>query len=96
MRFLPIGVPYHSSYLQGCTEALLRPIEEGGIGTEELAWWESHKQTLGCSVYHTETGIDLRTEKKALLESLADQIFTSPIQWTTACSFPDDTTHIIE
>lgn len=96
MRFLPIGVPYHSNYLEGCTAHLLRTTEEGGIGEEEVSWWNEHKQSLGCPVFHTETGIDLRSESKGLLESLADQIFTSPIKWTTACAFSDDTTHIIE
>ncbi|PLW58664.1 hypothetical protein PCANC_00138 [Puccinia coronata f. sp. avenae] len=50
---------------------------------------------LGCSVFNTETGDDMRTEKKGYLESLADEIFTRPIKWTQACVFPEDTTHII-
>lgn len=96
MRFLPIGVPYHSHHLQGCTELLMRSVDEGGVGQDEVDWWESHKSTLGCPVYNTETGIDLRSERRRLIETLADQIFTSPIHWTKACAFPEDTTHIID
>ncbi|KAH9810339.1 hypothetical protein DFH28DRAFT_903061 [Melampsora americana] len=96
MRFLPIGVPYHSNYLEGCTTELLKPIEEGGISPDEVSWWNSHKATLGCPVFNTETGADIRSESKDLLKSLADQIFTSPIRWKEACSFSDDTTHIVD
>lgn len=96
MRFLPIGVPYHSHHLKGCTSRMMRPVAEGGIGQDEQAWWEAHKATLGCPVFNTETGDDMRTETKGFLETLADQIFTSPIKWTRACAFPEDTTHIID
>ncbi|KNE99818.1 hypothetical protein PSTG_06906 [Puccinia striiformis f. sp. tritici PST-78] len=96
MRFLPIGVPYHSHHLEGCTSKMMSSIEEGGIGEEEQAWWESHKATLICPVFNTETGQDLRNEKNGFLKTLADQIFTSPIKWTSACAFPEDTTHIID
>ncbi|KAI7949825.1 hypothetical protein MJO28_008646 [Puccinia striiformis f. sp. tritici] len=96
MRFLPIRVPYHSHHLEGCTSKMMSSIEEGGIGEEEQAWWESHKTTLICPVFNTETGQDLRNEKNGFLKTLADQIFTSPIKWTSACAFPEDTTHIID
>lgn len=96
MRFLPIGVPYHSNYLEGCTADLLKPVEEGGISPDEVSWWNSHKKTLGCPVFNTETGADLRSESKDLLKSLADQIFTSPIRWKEACAFSNDTTHIVD
>ncbi|PLW22785.1 hypothetical protein PCANC_25950 [Puccinia coronata f. sp. avenae] len=96
MRFLPIGVPYHSHHLQGCTSRMMRPAADGGIGQEEQAWWEAHKASLGCPVFNTETGDDMRAQEKGFLEALADQIFTSPIKWTRACAFPEDTTHIID
>ncbi|KAI9602965.1 hypothetical protein H4Q26_002273 [Puccinia striiformis f. sp. tritici PST-130] len=38
----------------------MQPVTEGGIGIEEQAWWEAHKSSLGCPVFHTETGADLR------------------------------------
>ncbi|KAA1095716.1 beta subunit of fatty acid synthetase [Puccinia graminis f. sp. tritici] len=72
------------------------PVEEGGVGEEERAWWEAHKARLSCPVFNTENGVDMRVEHKDLLSSLADLIFTSPIHWTKACAFPDDTTHIID
>ncbi|OAV94208.1 hypothetical protein PTTG_27068 [Puccinia triticina 1-1 BBBD Race 1] len=98
MRFLPIGVPYHSHHLEGCTARMLGAAEAGGIGAAECAWWEAHKATLGVPVFNTETGADMRAEQdgKGFLETLADQIFTSPIMWTKACAFPEDTTHIID
>ncbi|KAA1072708.1 beta subunit of fatty acid synthetase [Puccinia graminis f. sp. tritici] len=96
MRFLPIGVPYHSAHLEGCTARLMGPVEEGGVGEEERAWWEAHKARLSCPVFNTENGVDMRVEHSDLLSSLADLIFTSPIHWTKACAFPDDTTHIID
>ncbi|PLW42844.1 hypothetical protein PCANC_06854 [Puccinia coronata f. sp. avenae] len=96
MRFLPIAVPFHSHHLQGCTSRMMCPVADGGVGQEEQAWWEAHKASLGCSVFNTETGDDMRAEKRGFLESLADQIFTRPIKWTQACAFPDDTTHIID
>ncbi|MBW0510837.1 hypothetical protein O181_050552 [Austropuccinia psidii MF-1] len=96
MRFLPIGVPYHSHHLAGCTSLLMRPSELGGLAGQEIAWWETHKKTLACPVYHAGTGEDLRSESKGLLESLADQIFTSPIKWTLACAFPKNPTHVID
>ncbi|KAA1103250.1 beta subunit of fatty acid synthetase [Puccinia graminis f. sp. tritici] len=96
MRFLPIGVPYHSHHLEGCTVRMMSSVEEGGIGEAERVWWEAHKATLSCPVFNTETGTDMRSESKDFLETLADQIFTSPIKWTKACAFPEDTTHIID
>ena len=100
MRFLPIGVPYHSRYLSGYTSLLMRPASEGGLAGSEQEWWESHRRSMSVPVYNTETGDDVRgdhaTGGKGLMESLADQIFTSPIRWVKACSFPEDTTHIIE
>ncbi|CAH7674047.1 hypothetical protein BY996DRAFT_7786525 [Phakopsora pachyrhizi] len=96
MRFLPIGVPYHSNHLQGCTSLMMRALDQGGIGEAEKDWWETHKKSLGCAVFHTETGADLRSEKKGLLESFADQIFTSPIQWSRACNFAEDVSHVVD
>jgi fatty acid synthase subunit alpha len=46
VRFLVVGVPYHSHYLDGATEKVLADLGE------EL--WETKE--LGIAVYHTETG----------------------------------------
>lgn len=96
MRFLPVGVPYHSHHLQGCTSRMMRSVGEGGVGQDEKVWWEAHKSTIGCPVFNNDTGVDLKLEKETLIESLANQIFTNPINWTSACAFPHDTTHIID
>lgn len=97
MRFLPIGVPYHSRYLAGCTSLLMRPTSEGGLAGAEEQWWDAHQRSMTVPVYNTETGEDLRqAEGKGLMQSLADQIFTSPIRWVKACTFPEDTTHTVD
>lgn len=48
VRFLVVGVPYHSEYLRGMTEKMF----EEDLASEEL--WT--KEDLGMAVYHTETG----------------------------------------
>ncbi|KAH9923242.1 uncharacterized protein B0H18DRAFT_1120509 [Fomitopsis serialis] len=52
VRFLVVGVLYHSEYLRGMTEKLF----EEDLGGEEL--WT--KEDLGMAVYHTETGLNGR------------------------------------
>lgn len=47
VRFLPVGVPYHSEYLQGATDSVLRDLEG-----EEL--WQA--SDLKISVFNTEDG----------------------------------------
>jgi malonyl CoA-acyl carrier protein transacylase len=47
VRFLVVGVPYHSQYLDGATEKVLADLGE------EL--WDAKE--LGIAVYHTETGM---------------------------------------
>jgi malonyl CoA-acyl carrier protein transacylase len=41
-------------------------------------------------------GSDLRKLSSSLVTSLCDQIFTSPIHWIKATSFPDSATHAID
>ena len=48
VRFLVVGVPYHSEYLRGMTEKMF----EEDLGGEEM--WKT--EDLGMAVYHTETG----------------------------------------
>ncbi|KAF5382044.1 hypothetical protein D9615_004428 [Tricholomella constricta] len=87
VRFLVVGVPYHSEYLQGATEQLVN--EDLG---EEL--WNS--QDLKIPVYNTEDGSDLRTLSTSITRSLCEQIFTSPIHWSKATDFPETATHAID
>ncbi|ORY50686.1 fatty acid synthase [Leucosporidium creatinivorum] len=91
MRFLPIGVPYHSHLLNGSTERALAAI----ASTDSQFWSPS---SLAFSVYHTEDGTDLRTSTAdSLLESLFSQILTSPLYWgSKATDFPVTATHAID
>lgn len=106
MRFLPIGVPYHSPYLTGCTAAAMASddvVTESSSRADPLAaspsFWVRSK--LKFPVYHTETGRDIRNASEAhgegeLLRELFDQIFTSPIHWKAATSFNNNATHVVD
>ncbi|KAF8638240.1 hypothetical protein AX17_002262 [Amanita inopinata Kibby_2008] len=87
IRFLVVGVPYHSGYLHGAVEKVLEDL-----GEEEL--WQS--SDLKIPVFNTEDGSDMRDLKSSITRSLCDQIFTSPIHWTRATNFPDTATHAID
>jgi fatty acid synthase subunit beta len=91
MRFLPIGVPYHSHLLNGSTERAL-----AAIGATDSAYWSP--SALAFAVYNTEDGSDLRSSTSAsFLESLFTQIFTSPIFWgAKATDFPSSATHALD
>jgi fatty acid synthase subunit alpha len=104
VRFLVVGVPYHSGYLSGATEKLVEVLGE------EL--WEAGD--LKIPVFHTEDGnvsklgklcgsmlifhpgSDLRSLKTSITRSLCDQIFVQPIHWTKATGFPQSATHAID
>ncbi|CAE6460687.1 unnamed protein product [Rhizoctonia solani] len=86
VRFLVVGVPYHSHYLDGATEKVLADLGE------EL--WDAKE--LGIAVYHTETGADLRELSTSITRSLCEQVLSLPIQWTKATAFPDSATHAID
>ncbi|KZT67951.1 hypothetical protein DAEQUDRAFT_367722 [Daedalea quercina L-15889] len=88
VRFLVVGVPYHSEYLRGMTEKLF----EEDLGGEEM--WTN--EDLGMAVYHTESGSDLRELTTSLTCSLGEQIFTSPLHWAKATNFPETATHAID
>ncbi|CAO1616813.1 unnamed protein product [Jaminaea pallidilutea] len=90
MRFLPVGVPYHSSYLQGATAKVASDDYKGA----DL--WKSSE--LAIAVHNTFDGSDLRTlgADTSLVVSLSDQIFTQPIYWSQATNVAKSTTHIID
>ncbi len=93
MRFLPISVPYHSTYLAGATDTLVSEDYDGGRATLFAP------SELAVSVYNTEDGSDLRQLPDAahLLRSICDQIFTKHIYWTVAAAFTDTSaTHCID
>ncbi|KAG6910835.1 hypothetical protein DXG01_007150 [Tephrocybe rancida] len=86
VRFLVVGVPYHSEYLTGATEQLEVDLDE------EL--WQA--ADLKIPVFNTEDGSDLRTLSTSITRSLCEQIFTSPIHWSKATDFPETATHAID
>lgn len=91
IRFLPIPVPYHSIYLEGCTKKVIEN------DMPDASFWD--RKQLEVPVFNTEDGTDLRDENASssnLLTDLCDQIFTSPIHWAVATNYPADTTHVID
>ncbi|KAF8206176.1 fatty acid synthase [Mycena galopus ATCC 62051] len=88
VRFLVVGVPYHSAYLSGATEKLIAEDLAG----EEL--WKAEE--LKIPVFNTEDGTDLRRLSTSLTQSLCEQIFTKPIHWSTATNFPESATHAVD
>ncbi|THH15787.1 hypothetical protein EW146_g4747 [Bondarzewia mesenterica] len=88
VRFLVVGVPYHSEYLRSATEK----VYETDLNGEEL--WTPEQ--LRIPVYHTEDGSDLRKLTTSLTRSICDQVFTSPLHWQTATEFPESATHAID
>ncbi|MCO5566161.1 hypothetical protein L7F22_019837 [Adiantum nelumboides] len=94
MRFLPVGVPYHSSYLQGATEKVVQLDYKGADGD---AWKPSD---LKASVRNTFDGSDMGTYDTAkdgtLVKNICDQIFTQPIHWDKATDVSEKTTACID
>ncbi|KAJ3783459.1 fatty acid synthase [Lentinula aff. detonsa] len=88
VRFLVVGVPFHSVYLSKATDKLLSEDLNG----EEL--WKPEE--LRIPVFNTEDGEDLRASTVSITRSLCNQIFTSPIHWTKATNFPKSTTHALD
>lgn len=92
LRFLPVGVPYHSHYLEGCTAQILKDI-----GEEDVQWWERRKLTI--PVFNTEDGSDLRQPKDSssgLAQDLCDLICTQPIHWVHATTYDRTVSHVVD
>ncbi|KZP00458.1 fatty acid synthase [Calocera viscosa TUFC12733] len=88
VRFLVVGVPYHSKYVAAGTEKVM---------SEDLAGEELWKaEELGTAVYNTFDGSDLRSLKTSITRSLCEQIFPEPIFWEKACDFPATATHAVD
>ncbi|CAO1632127.1 unnamed protein product [Parajaminaea phylloscopi] len=89
MRFLPVGVPYHSSYLEGAT-AKVADLDYQGADL----WTASE---LSIAVHNTFDGSDLRTlTTDSIVRSVSDQIFTQPIFWDKATNVQKGVTHIVD
>ncbi|KAI0787467.1 fatty acid synthase [Fomes fomentarius] len=87
VRFLVVGVPYHSKYLEDVADEVSDDLENQELWT---------KEDLGIAVYHTENGSDLRSVDGSLTRALSEQIFILPIHWSLATKFPDTATHAID
>lgn len=89
MRFLPVGVPYHSNYLEGATAKVVE------IDYQGADLWKTSELTI--AVHNTFDGSDLRTiGVDSLIKSLSEQIFTQPIYWDKATDIQKGITHIID
>ncbi|EJU05022.1 fatty acid synthase [Dacryopinax primogenitus] len=88
VRFLVVGVPYHSKYVIAGVDKVIEQDLDG----EEL--WKAEE--LGTAVYNTFDGTDMRDLKTSVTRSLCDQIFPDPIFWEKACDFPSTATHAID
>ena len=109
VRFLLVGVPFHSPYLADAVDVLLNDDLKG----EEL--WESDE--LQIPVYHTADGeytssllgvcsnfvfflflpgSDLRNSTSSITRSITEQVFALPLHWTKAIDFPETATHAID
>ncbi|KAI0046589.1 fatty acid synthase [Auriscalpium vulgare] len=88
VRFLVVGVPFHSLHLKEATEKLV---------AEDLAGQELWTvDQLQIAVFNTEDGSDLRKASGSLTRSISDQIFTSPLHWTKATNLPESATHAVD
>ncbi|CAO1626989.1 unnamed protein product [Sympodiomycopsis kandeliae] len=89
MRFLPVGVPYHSAYLEGATDKVVAEDYKGA----EL--WKASE--LVISVHNTFDGSDIKTYSgQSIIKSVCDQIFVQPIYWNKATDVRKSTTHIVD
>ncbi|SPO24499.1 related to fatty acid synthase, beta and alpha chains [Ustilago trichophora] len=90
MNFLPVGVPYHSSYLVGATEKMLQEDYAG-----RTTVWEASE--LKVAVKNTEDASNIASYRSEdILKSIADQIFTKHIYWSKASDLPKTATHLID
>ena len=87
-RFLPITVPFHSSYLETA-----QPLVEDDLKRHKISLKSSN---LKIPVYHTNTGQDLQdAELGDLLPELGRSVMTKMVDWPRATTFPG-ATHIID
>lgn len=83
---LPISAAFHSPYLKGIVEHVLANID-GSLFSREL---------LGTSLYHTQTGHDMRGSPQADLgPALVKMIMTITVDWPKALS-QEGNTHILD
>ena len=106
MRFLVVGMPFHSQYLRDAADKVFYQHLNG----EEL--WTAER--LRILVYRTEnggysnllaysltqlyslSGSDLRAQTGLSTRSVCDQIFTKALHWPKAMDIPKGTTHAVD
>ena len=87
-RFLPITVPFHSSYLETAEPIVEEDLKRHGISLRS--------SNLKIPVYHTNTGQDLQdAQMDDLLPELGRSVMTKSVDWPRATTFPD-ATHILD
>jgi fatty acid synthase subunit beta len=85
-RFLPITVPFHSSYLTGAIKKLETDLKDVTIAGSDL----------GIPVYHTCTAEDLRDLKSSnIVPTLVSMICQEQVLWEKATVMPN-ATHILD
>ncbi|TKA80348.1 Fatty acid synthase subunit beta [Cryomyces minteri] len=85
-RFLPITAPFHSPYLAEAYKHMEEDLKDVVISSEKL----------GIPVYDTNTGKDIREEKKEnVVPDLIRMITHDTVNWEQATVFPD-ATHILD
>lgn len=92
MRFLPVGVPYHSGYLSGAAE---RVTTQDYQQDHADVWTPSD---LKIAVRNTFDGSDMSkySSGTSIVQSVCDQIFTQPIHWSKATDVPSSVTTCID
>ena len=87
-RFLPITVPFHSSYLETAEPLVEHDLKMHGISLKP--------NNLKIPVYHTNTGQDLQDAQLGdLLPELGRSVMTKMVDWPRATTFPN-ATHILD
>ncbi|KAJ3389073.1 3-oxoacyl-[acyl-carrier-protein] synthase, partial [Entophlyctis sp. JEL0112] len=75
-RFLPVTVPFHSSYLQKVPQLIAVDIEMYNL--------QFSAEKVKIPVFHTNTGEDLAKSGDGLTMSLVEQICVLPVLWELA------------
>ena len=87
-QFLPISAPFHSRYLVGAVEQIIRDLQEIRITTKDI----------GIPVYDTSTGEDIRISSEhygSVVPSLVDMICLQQVHWERAIAMPG-ATHVLD
>ena len=87
-QFLPISAPFHSRYLLGAVQQIIRDLQEIRISTKDV----------GIPVYDTSTGEDIRISSEhhdGVVPSLVEMICLRQVHWERAIAMPG-ATHVLD